>query len=157
MFMLPIFNNIEIKNNIIEKESSNYSNGEDNIVELKKYKFLKSLAGKTRKYKRYLGSPLRYAGGKSWAVGYVIEHLPNNINRLISPFFGGGSIEIAIAKELGIEVIGFDIFDILVNYWKNQIDRPYDLYLELTKLEPNKETYEKVKKELKEHWVGKKF
>lgn len=105
-------------------------------------------------YKRYLGSPLRYAGGKSWAVGYVIERLPKNLKRLISPFFGGGSIEIAVAKELGIEVIGFDIFDILVNYWQVQINYPQELYLELKKLKPDRETYNKVKEELKKHWIG---
>ncbi len=54
----------------------------------RKEKFLRKLRGKQKKYKRYLGSPLRYAGGKSWAVGYVIEYIPENINRLISPFFG---------------------------------------------------------------------
>ncbi|WP_234697211.1 DNA adenine methylase [Candidatus Chrysopegis kryptomonas] len=115
--------------------------------------FLKSLKGKSRnRYKRYLGSPLRYAGGKSWAVGYVIEHLPENIARLISPFFGGGSIEIATAKELGIPVIGFDIFDILVNYWQVQVSKPIELYRELKKLKPDKETYAFVKEKLKQHW-----
>ena len=110
--------------------------------------FLHDLRGKKEKYKRYLGSPLRYAGGKSWAVGYVIEKLPDNIDRLISPFFGGGSIEIAIAKELGIQVLGFEIFDILVNYWKIQIEKPEDLYNELSKLNPTKETYNIIKEAL---------
>lgn len=118
--------------------------------------FLKSLKGIGKKYKRYLGSPLRYAGGKSWAVGYIIEHFPDNIKRLISPFFGGGSVEIAAAKELGIETIGFDIFDILVNYWQVQIEKPEELYQELSQLNPDKKTYEKVKEELKKHWVGEK-
>jgi len=121
----------------------------------RKEEFLYKLSGENKKYKRYLGSPLRYAGGKSWAVGFVIEQLPNNIKRLISPFFGGGSIEIAVAKELGIEVIGFDVFDILVNYWKIQIERPRDLYQELLKLKPTKEVYNLVKQELKKHWEGK--
>jgi DNA adenine methylase len=127
-------------------------------LELKTQKrgFLQILRGKCIRYKRYLGSPLRYAGGKSWAVGYVIERIPDNIKRLVSPFFGGGSIEIAVAKELGVEVIGFDIFDILVNYWKIQIERPYDLYQELVKLKPTRETYKWVKEELKAHWEGKK-
>ena len=77
-------------------------------LEEKKDYFLKKLESKspTRKYNRYLGSPLRYAGGKSLAVGYIIELLPVNIKRVISPFIGGASVEIAIAKELGIEVIG---------------------------------------------------
>ncbi|MCM8801658.1 MAG: DNA adenine methylase, partial [Candidatus Omnitrophica bacterium] len=116
--------------------------------------FLLKLKGKDKKYKRYLGSPLRYAGGKSWAVGFVVEHLPENIKRLISPFFGGGSIEIALAKELGIEVIGFELFDILVNYWKVQIERPLDLYRELLKLKPNRITYNLIKQELKRYWQG---
>lgn len=126
----------------------------DSVLSIKQ-KFLQNLRGAGKKYKRYLGSPLRYAGGKSWAVGYVVERLPNNIKRLVSPFFGGGSIEIAVAKELGIEVIGFEIFDILVHYWKIQIERPYDLYQELVKLKPNRETYKWVKQELKKHWEGK--
>jgi len=116
--------------------------------------FLHNLKGKNKKYKRYLGSPLRYAGGKSWAVGYVIEKIPENIKRLISPFFGGGSIEIAVAKELGLEVLGFEIFDILVNYWQVQIENPEALYQELAKLKPTKETYKGIKEELEKHWKG---
>jgi len=119
-----------------------------------KEEFLQKLRGRNGKYKRYLGSPLRYAGGKTWAVGYVVEQLPE-IKRLISPFFGGGSIEIAVAKELNIPVIGFDIFDILINYWRIQIGKPIKLYQELVKLKPNKETYNWVKQKLKEHWEGK--
>lgn len=119
-----------------------------------KQKFLQKLRGRRKKYKRYLGSPLRYAGGKSWAVGYVVEKLPENIKRLISPFFGGGSIEIAVAKELGIQVIGFEIFDILVNYWKVQIENPEELYQELIKLRPTKEVYNIVKEILKRYWNG---
>ncbi|MGB9596939.1 MAG: DNA adenine methylase [Candidatus Poribacteria bacterium] len=120
-----------------------------------KQKFLQELRGKEAKYRRYLGSPLRYAGGKSWAVGYVIEKISESIKRLVSPFFGGGSIEIAVAKELGIGVVGFELFDILVNYWQIQIEKPDELYQELAKLEPNKETYNWVKQILKEHWQGK--
>jgi DNA adenine methylase len=126
----------------------------DLISQNPKQEFLQSLRSKGNRYKRYLGSPLRYAGGKSWAVGYVIEKIPEGISRLVSPFFGGGSIEIAVAKELGIEVVGFEIFDILVNYWKIQIDKPNDLYKELIKLKPTKDTYKWVKQELKKHWMG---
>ncbi|HPP87981.1 MAG TPA: DNA adenine methylase [bacterium] len=119
-----------------------------------KEKFLQKLKGKNQRYKRYLGSPLRYAGGKSWAVGYIVEHIPEHITRVISPFFGGGSLEISIAKELNIEVLGFDVFDILVNYWKIQIDKPKQLYSELDKLSPTKEVYDQIKKQLKKHWLG---
>lgn len=80
------------------------------------------------KYKRVVDSPIRYAGGKSLAVGHVIELLPDNVKRVISPFFGGGSIEIAMGKYLDLEVKGYEIFDILVNYWKFQIENPKLLY-----------------------------
>ena len=73
------------------------------------------------KYKRYNNLPLRYAGGKSLAVGHIVEHIPDDTTTLMSPFFGGGSVEIAIANELGIKVQGYDIFDILTNYWSVQL------------------------------------
>lgn len=104
------------------------------------------------RYKRYLGSPLRYAGGKSALVGYIVERIPDTVQRLVSPFFGAGSAEIAVARELDIPVIGFDVFDILVNYWKVQIQSPIELCDELKKLRPDKETYAFVKNELKKHW-----
>lgn len=119
-----------------------------------KDEFLIKLRGKGKKYKRYLGSPLRYAGGKSWAVGYVIEFIPQNIKRLVSPFLGGGSIEIAVAKELNIPVFGFELFDILVNYWQVQINKPFELFNELIKLNPDKKTYNHIKGILKKHWLG---
>ncbi len=107
-------------------------------------------------YKRYLGTPLRYAGGKSLAVGYIIDLLPNKINRVVSPFLGGASVEIAIAKELGIEVIGYDIFDILINYWNYQITKPEKLAKKLGRFKPTREEYTRVKKIMKKHWDGQK-
>lgn len=106
-------------------------------------------------YKRYLGSPLRYAGGKSLAVGYVIEKLPEILpSRIVSPFMGGGSVEIAIAKELEIDVVAYDIFDILMNYWQVQLSQPEELYHYLAKFHPTRETFAAVKERLKDHWEG---
>jgi DNA adenine methylase len=104
------------------------------------------------KYKRVAISPIRYPGGKSLAVGHVIELLPNNIKRVISPFFGGGSIEIAISKYLGLEVLGYEIFDILCNYWKYQIESPKILYKRLKELPPTKEKFEQIRKILNKVW-----
>ena len=142
--------------NGLSKITSIYRQQENLFFTSRKEKFLWALKGKSKKYKRYLGSPLRYAGGKSWAVGYILEYLPEDTKMLVSPFFGGGSVEIAVAKELGISVVGYDIFDILINYWKIQIEYPKILYEELKKLKPNKETYNFIKDELKAHWEGKK-
>lgn len=117
---------------------------------LEKYK---SPSGKT-KYKRYVGSPLRYAGGKSLAVGLIVELLPDNIKKLVSPFFGGGSLEIACSKELGLSVIGYDIFDILTNYWDVQINNPEELYQRLKKFNPTREEFKNIKDIMKLHWKG---
>ena len=95
------------------------------------------------KYKRLCLSPIRYAGGKSLAIGHIIERLPK-IRRLISPFFGGGSVEIAIAKKLKVKVIGSDIDEPLINYWNFQLNHNEKLYKSLKKLKPNKETYYEV-------------
>jgi DNA adenine methylase len=117
--------------------------------------FLNNLKSSTGKYKRYLGSPLRYAGGKTLAVGLIVEHIPNNITRIVSPFLGGGSVEVACAKELGLKVIGFEIFDILVNYWQVQLHNPEALYERLQHFEPTREGFKEVKERLKRHWEGK--
>jgi len=113
---------------------------------------LKNLWSKAGKYKRYLGSPLRYPGGKSLAVGEILEYLPAHLNKVVSPFIGGGSVEVAIAKELKIEVIGYDIFELLVNYWQVQVQKPNELFERLNELENTKEEYERIKNLLKSIW-----
>ena len=118
------------------------------LLESKKSRFLESLKGKSLAYKRYAKSPLRYGGGKSLAVGLILEHFPNDLCRVISPFIGGGSVEVAAALELGLEVKAFDIFDILVNFWQVLLRDSKALYESLLVLKPNKETYAKIKEEV---------
>jgi hypothetical protein len=80
--------------------------------------FLKTIKNKNGTYKRICISPLRYAGGKSKAIGLILENLPKlKEKKVISPFFGGGSVELCLSQMLGIEVIGYDIFNMLVNFW----------------------------------------
>jgi DNA adenine methylase len=77
------------------------------------YDYLKKLKNKDGSFKRVCLSPLRYAGGKSKAVGFILSNLPKlKTKRIVSPFFGGGSFELCASQELGIEVIGYDIFGI---------------------------------------------
>lgn len=114
--------------------------------------FFDSIAGSKLKYKRVNDSPLRYAGGKSLAVGFIAEHLPSNLERLVSPFFGGGSFEIALAKRTGIEVLGFDIFEMLTNYWQYQAKQPEELATILESFQPTPEIYRAVKEKLKQAW-----
>ena len=62
-------------------------------------------------------TPLRYPGGKSRAVKHILPHIPEDIERLCSPFFGGGSLELAIAAR-GTEVRGYDKMKQLVWFWQ---------------------------------------
>lgn len=120
----------------------------------RKSELLRSLhsAGK-HQYKRYNNLPLRYAGGKSLAVGHVVEQIPEGINKIVSPFIGGASVEIACANDLGMEVIGYDLFDILINYWKVQLQKPRKLADRIIQWKPNDKTYREVKEKLKKHWL----
>ncbi len=125
--------------------------------ETRRQGFLASLRSSGKlDYKRYLGSPLRYAGGKSLAVGHVVERIPDNLDRMVSPFIGGGSVEIACANELGIQVQGYDVFDILTNYWKVQLQSPVELAERISKWKPTKAAYAQVKERLKAHWKAEK-
>ena len=125
-----------------------------NTLAERKKTFLKRLASPSGKieYKRYMGAPIRYAGGKSLAVGFVVKLIPDTVKRVVSPFLGAGSVEVAIAKELELPVIGYDIFDILINYWSVQLKNPKVLYERLLNFEPTREEFKKTKDRLKKHW-----
>ena len=56
--------------------------------------------GSRYKYSRYGGLPLRYAGGKSLAVGYVVERIPTGIDEIASPFFGADLLKSPVAGSL---------------------------------------------------------
>ncbi|MCY4418223.1 MAG: DNA adenine methylase [Cytophagales bacterium] len=161
-----MFRNEKDRNSVADIQSVDSGSGSGHHVKeqqnnlwrcgMKKNEFLHSLRGTKQKYKRLSLSPIRYAGGKSLAVGHIVEALPNGIKRIISPFLGGGSIETALNLRLGVEIIACDILEPLVIYWQQQINNPTDLYHELSKLRPDKETYKEVKNQLKRYWETKK-
>ncbi len=120
--------------------------------------FLDSLRSQGKsKYARYRGLPLRYAGGKSLGVGHIVEQFPDGLEKLVSPFMGGGAVEIVCAKELGIQVRAYDIFDILINYWQVQLSSGSALAERLEQWQPTKAQYTEVKSRLKDHWNGEKL
>jgi DNA adenine methylase len=98
-------------------------------------------------------TPIRYAGGKSRAYDFISSYIPfwPRPKRIISPFMGGGSLEVRWAHDMGIKVEAFDVFDVLVNYWQHQINNPKQLYDILKGLEPTKEQYDEIKDTLL-HW-----
>lgn len=106
-----------------------------------------------QKYKRVSLSPIRYAGGKSKAIGLILENMPElKEKKIISPFFGGGSLEVVLAQKLGFEIIGYDIFGMLVNFWQILLKDNNSLAFELSKLIPDKEHYTLNRHILLHYW-----
>lgn len=58
---------------------------------------------------------LRYPGGKSRAVKHIVPKLPVS-DVYVSPFFGGGAIELHLAQR-GKRIIANDKFEPLYNFW----------------------------------------
>ena len=98
-------------------------------------------------------TPIRYAGGKSRAYDFISSYIPfwPRPKTIVSPFFGGGSLEVRWAHEMGINVVGYDVFWVLTNYWKHQLQNPQRLYDILKGLEPTKEQYDEIK-DILLHW-----
>jgi len=119
--------------------------------------YLKNYLNKIRKkdgtYKRVISSPLRYAGGKSKAIGLILENLPKlKEKKIVSPFFGGGSFELLISQELNIEVIAYDIFNVLVNFWNILFNRKEEFLNELKKFKITKEEFTYNRHILLNYW-----
>ena len=70
----------------------------------------------------YGRSPLRYPGGKTRAVKYILDYIPHSVS-ICSPFFGGGSVELALIDR-GQKVVGYDAFRPLVNFWRRALVDP---------------------------------
>ncbi len=74
-------------------------------------------------------SPLRYAGGKTRATK-ILDDIINEyfdteeIDTVVSPFFGGGSVEFYLQNKYGYEIIANDKFKPLYNFWQTtKIDK----------------------------------
>lgn len=162
--------NIKPDNNILKIIDENQDNKVTNIVKnevvsisfmLGPYEknegylsdFLKTIKNKNGTYKRICISPLRYAGGKSKAIGLILENLPKlKEKKVISPFFGGGSVELCLSQMLGIEVIGYDIFNMLVNFWNVLINHKDEFVNELAKFDINEEEFTYNRHVLLNYW-----
>jgi len=80
-------------------------------------------------------SPLRYPGGKTRGIEFITQFFPKNLDKLLSPFFGGGSIELSVAAK-GTLVYGYDIFSPLVEFWECLLTNPNELANEVEKHYP---------------------
>ena len=88
-------------------------------------------------------TPIRYAGGKTKAIKIISPYFENE-KKIISPFIGGGSLEVNWASK-GIEVIGYDLFDALVNFWQVLLNKRSELVDKLRTINPTPEVYKEVK------------
>jgi len=90
---------------------------------------------------------LRYPGGKSRAVKVLKPYIPGDVKEICSPFFGGGSLEIALAND-GVKVYGYDVFKPLVEFWQTVIENPEQLTKEVKSYYPlSKEAFYELQKE----------
>lgn len=120
---------------------------------MNKIEFLNSITKPNGDFKRLNRiSPLRYPGGKTKAIGLITQYLPDNLpKKIISPFLGGASLEIAWANNLDVdEVIGGDVFHPLVNFWQIILSDPNALADELEKFQLGDNNYRSYKQILKD-------
>ena len=99
-------------------------------------------------------SPLRYPGGKSRAVKQITEKyiIPNlsKKQKICSPFFGGGSIELYLADN-GFKVTGYDDFGPLVDFWQILKKNPMKLAEKISDYKPlSKKDFKKEQKKFRE-------
>ena len=80
-------------------------------------------------------SLLRYPGGKTRAVDLISRFFPRDLKHLLSPFLGGGSVELHFAAK-GVKVYGYDIFSPLVEFWQCLKTEPHQLADEVEKYFP---------------------
>lgn len=83
-------------------------------------------------------SPLRYPGGKTRACKILDEILVQNFDistfdRIISPFFGGGSFEFYLQNKYNLRIIANDKFTPLANFWRTCKTNRDELVTELEK------------------------
>jgi len=120
---------------------------------MQKHEFLNSIRKEDLSFKRLNKiSPLRYPGGKTKAIGLITQYLPEELpKKIVSPFIGGASLEIAWANNLDVdEVIGCDIFYPLTNFWNHLLDDPEALADELEKFKLGDDNYRAYKQILKD-------
>ena len=138
---------LDVENEIIE--STGPYEKEEPYLE----NFLRSIRNKNGTYKRMCISPMRYAGGKSKAIGLILENLPKlKEKKIVSPFFGGGSVELCLSQMLGIEVVGYDVFNMLVNFWNVLINHKDEFISELSKFDINEEEFTYNRHVLLHYW-----
>ena len=74
-------------------------------------------------YGKHITSPIRYPGAKYWLSTRLDRYIPKGTKAVLSPFFGGGSVEMYLGLR-GIQVYGYDLFQPVVNFWQHWLRSP---------------------------------
>lgn len=92
-------------------------------------------------------SPLRYPGGKSRAIKTIVPYFKTSKN-YIFPFLGGGSIELFMMDSTSSEIICYDIFEPLVDFWNCLINENDEFVSRVADLYPlSKNDFYKMSKD----------
>ena len=88
-------------------------------------------------------SPLRYPGGKTRACKIIDDVISNTFymndkTRVISPFFGGGSVEFYLQNKYGFDIVANDKFRPLYNFWDICKNKKHKLTQYLYQIHSNK-------------------
>lgn len=81
---------------------------------------------------------LPWTGGKRRLLPKILPHLPDRIGRFVSPFLGGGAVELALLSDPAREVRFAELSDAnprLIRQWEYVRDCPEDVLSELARLE----------------------
>ena len=93
-----------------------------------------------------LKTPLRYPGGKSRAVKKMAQFFPNfsKFKSYREPFIGGGSVALYVTQMYpDLDIWVNDLYEPLVNFWKQLRDNGKELQKELSNLKiahPNQDS-----------------
>ena len=95
-------------------------------------------------------SPLVYPGGKSRILRALLRHIPSSLTELVSPFVGGGALELTLAR-VGVRVIAYDAWEHLVCFWTEFLRHPSAVAAHVRRHAPvvGKKTYLRFRDELR--------
>ncbi len=81
-----------------------------------------------------------YIGGKQYHKKKIMSYVPSDIKTMVSPFIGGGSVELYAAVSKGIRVIAYDNFPTLVRHWNIMLEHAGDVIRMANKMFPMKQS-----------------
>ena len=100
-------------------------------------------------FKRVI-SPINYPGGKTHGIKKIFDYLPADEKEFLSPFLGGGPLELNLAN-LGYKVHCCDIFKPIINFWQSIQENPIGVYEGVKKFYPiTDELFDSIKGKIPE-------